>query len=274
MVADLLLDRGDGDDVDPRAAGLGDAPRRLERDIGAEPVVERLRDERGRSGARADRRCQTPASPTRDERGGLVAVRRRRCRCAGRRARASARSRAASGRPARRASTPGDGAVRGRRCTTRCPTSVSARSRRGCAKASRPLSSTWVTATPISSMWPITASVGAAAPRRATRAKEVPRCRRAPRRRPRRPSRQTAAAGSSCPEGPTRPQEVVEEGGNRHGLRIQPGSAYRGRTMILLPVHELVVLARERGGSVRLTGARQPAPLDPKTRKGLFLSRD
>src|SRR5438105_2700790 len=44
-VADLLGDGGDRDDVDLRVAGLADPPCRLERDVAAEAVVERTRDE-------------------------------------------------------------------------------------------------------------------------------------------------------------------------------------------------------------------------------------
>ena len=39
----LLLNRRDRDDVDRRVPGLGDPPGRLERDVGAEPVVESAR---------------------------------------------------------------------------------------------------------------------------------------------------------------------------------------------------------------------------------------
>jgi hypothetical protein len=42
VAADLLLRRGDGDDV---ARRVGGAARSLERDVGAEPVVERARDD-------------------------------------------------------------------------------------------------------------------------------------------------------------------------------------------------------------------------------------
>ena len=42
---DLLLHDGDRDDVAGRAAGLGDEPRRLERDVAAEAVVHRARDD-------------------------------------------------------------------------------------------------------------------------------------------------------------------------------------------------------------------------------------
>ena len=41
-----------------------------------------------------------------------------------------------------------------------------------------------------------------------------------------------------------------------------------------LPVHELVVLARERGGSVRLSAHDSPPPLHPKTRDGSFFLLD
>jgi hypothetical protein len=36
------------------------------------------------------------------------------------------------------------------------------------------------------------------------------------------------------------------------------------------PAHELVVLARERGGSVRVGAHEQPSPLDLETRPGSF----
>ena len=72
VVADLLLHGGDGDDVDLRVARLSDAPRRLERDVGAEPVVERARDE---PAVRQLERLAAPdagvAEP--DERRGLLA---------------------------------------------------------------------------------------------------------------------------------------------------------------------------------------------------------
>ena len=36
------------------------------------------------------------------------------------------------------------------------------------------------------------------------------------------------------------------------------------------PAHKLVVLARERGGSVRVGAHEQPSPLDLETRPGSF----
>ena len=51
-----------------RSAGLGDAPRRLERDVRAEPVVERARRRSARSAARPARPRSPPTSPTRTSR--------------------------------------------------------------------------------------------------------------------------------------------------------------------------------------------------------------
>ena len=45
LQADLLLDRGDAGDAARVAAALLAAPRELERDVGAEPVVHRARDQ-------------------------------------------------------------------------------------------------------------------------------------------------------------------------------------------------------------------------------------
>ena len=68
VVADLLLNRRDRDDVDLRVAGLADPPRRLERDVGAEPVVERASRRSARSAARPARRPRRPRRPTRTSR--------------------------------------------------------------------------------------------------------------------------------------------------------------------------------------------------------------
>ena len=127
----------------------------------------------------------------------------------------------------------------------------------------------WVTAIPISSMWPITASVGAAPPA-PTRANEVPSVSPCTSANAAAASRQTAAAGSSCPEGPT----AVRRSWRRSGIGTACG--FKQAAPIVggddsFPAHELVVLARERGGSVRLTErARQPSPARPEDPTRVF----
>ena len=71
--ADLLLDRGDGGEAAAQRVALVAAPQRLERDVGAEAVVHRARDqpvagEAHRLGGDHDRVADA------DQRGGLVAV--------------------------------------------------------------------------------------------------------------------------------------------------------------------------------------------------------
>ena len=49
-----------------------------------------------------------------------------------------------------------------------------------------------------------------------------------------------------------RGEEVVKEGGDRHGLRIEPGAPILGGDDSF-PAWFVVAVARERGGSLRLT---------------------
>ena len=80
-----------------------------------------------------------------------------------------------------------------------------------------------VTTTPISSIWPSRASVGAPSVAARTRAKEVPSVSLVTSAKAEAACRHTADAGSSCPVGPAAQEEVAEELRNRHGLRIQAG---------------------------------------------------
>jgi hypothetical protein len=67
-----------------------------------------------------------------------------------------------------------------------------------------------------------------------------------------------------------RDQQLTQEVGDRHRLRIEAATPIVSGDDSL-PADELVVLARERGGSVRLTAHLISNPLSQKTRAGSFL---
>ncbi len=168
--ADLLLHRRDRDDVDPGGAALGEPAGRLERRVGTEPVVERTRDE---PPVRQLERRPVPDAGVarRDERVGVLAARRADVdvQVVGGGAHPPASVRAPSA--PRGTITPSTGPPRPA-IVTRWPASISPSMPPSVLKASRPLPSTWVTVTPISSIWPTSASVRP--PPEPTRAYEVP----------------------------------------------------------------------------------------------------
>ena len=144
---DLLLDRGDPGDVGRQPAALVAAARDLERDVGAEAVVERARDQpaageraSARRGSRPGRRSAAARAPRRG--------RRRRCRCAGRSSSTaiffcSSLSRWTGLRPI----TPGT--APSRVCTsTRWPTRICASQPPIGRNQAKPFSSTWVIVEP------------------------------------------------------------------------------------------------------------------------------
>ena len=146
----------------------------------------------------------------------------RRCRCAGRRARASRRDRAAAPDGALRTTTPGCGrrasAARGAaRCSFSAPIPPIV------VNDSSPLSSMFVIATPISSMWPTIASVGA--PSVAARARTTIRaCRRSPRRTRRRLAPDARGLLLRAPRGRSSEQIGKESRARACGLRIRAGA--------------------------------------------------
>ena len=167
---DLLLHGRNRDHVDLRLLRLGDPPRRLQRDVGAEPVVERARERRpfgsSTGGAVPDRDVADADEPFRllARRGADVDVQ------VGELGRG--RSRICSGGMRFRAIAPGMGPL-SVRSSIRWPISISGEMPPTVVNESRPFSSMFVTATPISSMWPTSASVIAPSPAR-TRANELP----------------------------------------------------------------------------------------------------
>ena len=109
----------------------------------------------------------------------------------------------------------------------RWPCSVSAAMPPIVVNESRPFSSMFVIATPISSMWPTSASVGAPSPAR-TRANDVPSVSEVTSANAAAASRQMRAGSSSWPEGPEAVRSAVRSSGAAIGLRIEAGSAYPG----------------------------------------------
>ena len=89
---------------------------------------------------------------------------------------------------------------------------------------SSPLSSMFVIATPISSMCPTIASVGAPSPAR-TRANEVPSVSECTSANAEAASRQTRAAGPSWPGRPVGEQQVAQERWDRHATHLRTASA-------------------------------------------------
>src|SRR5438067_5726513 len=123
-----------------------------------------------------------------------------------------------------------------------------------------------VIVTPISSMWPRSASVGAPSPR-PTRANDVPSVSVVTSANADAACRQIFAGASSCPDGPGAVSSDCKSSGSAIGLRIQPGVP----TLAADELHDpdLVGLAHRAGreparGSLE-PAARQPAPLDPTT---------
>ena len=221
VVAGLLLHRRDRDDVDLRVAGLLHAPCRFEHGVGAEAVVQRARHD---AAVRQLERLALPDAHVAggDPRPGLL--------LAGRadvdrevvhlRAGVSFAPRALAHRDhaVDRPFAAGDrdalaGGDRGVKASDRL-------------EGERPEPSACVIVTPISSMCPIKASAGRSPV--PTRATEVPSVSLVTSANDAAALRQTRAAASSWPEGAGRFEQVAQQVGDRHGLRIQPAAPIVG----------------------------------------------
>ena len=199
-------------------AALVAAAQRLERDVGAEPVVHRARDQPA-AVERTGSASITTGSPIRTS-SSARRGRRRRCRCAGPSSSTacffcSSLSRWIALRP----TTPGTGPSRVS-TRTRWPTRICASQPPIGAKYRKPFSSTWVIASPISSMWPTTASRGRRLARRSSRSTSRSRRRRA--------RRTTPPRARSSPPGPRSPTAPAPRAASR-AVRGSRSPAYPNR---------------------------------------------
>ncbi len=260
----LLLDRGDRDDTRVRVSRLREPARCLERGVGAEAVVERTRHDP------AVRQLERLAVPDPDVAGSDALTRILATRGADVDmqvvAAQTAALRAFAPRPRPDADDSFDRPAPPRDQDPLPGELLRVDTAEG-AEAERPSPSMCVIEIPISSMWPITASVGPEPG--PTRAKEVPSVSPCTAANAAAASRQTRAAGSSAPEGPTAVRRSWSSSGIATACGLNQERLSWGRES--LPVHELVVLARERGGSVRLRKHDSLPRSTEKTPGGSFL---
>src|SRR5919198_669209 len=141
--------------------------------------------------------------------------------------------------------------------------------------ARRPFSSMFVIVTPISSMWPTSASVAAPAEAPGTRAKVVPSVSAFTSANAPAAWRQTWAGSSSCPDSPGAVRSACSSSGTAIGLRIQPGSQYPAcRDGLRDP--DLVDLAPRAGrepalGQLSADRIDNPLLLDPRPERVVFV---